>query len=634
MDHLSIPPGASHIRVPYKGTELYDGGDFFSYPGRKKWTEEDLLGLNGFGGRDASEVEAFFQTWLYFGALTCVFKWQGVNVDTAEFLTTDEGSGEVFITTGQVLLAKIRAWRVQWDTTSDKTRKGAGNRTKVETLRILNELCKYTDRYCGVEGREFEGLARAPSDTTVAAWPVSGEISLSTIALGYLLSQAARAIYRDGFIKIRWGASPLLKEGLLERGWCPLDVRRLLTDSAVDGQYYLFMKDCPDDKQRHRGCDESACCATTINEATYVVRHVSGCEPECSHDGVSDDRVSQIIVNNGIPVVSWKQDAGEGCSGFTVQDASASGATYLAISHVWADGLGNPVRNSLPVCQLKRIQACVNAAFPEDDSQPVCFWMDTLCIPVADKYHDVRKKAIGSMRQVYRNAGGVLVFDAKLQKLSRSSTNDEKAVGVYMSNWIHRLWTFQEGMLAKKLFFQLKDGPLYEKDFVDDSVRQQEDEEKSGLYGSFQFTMRSAALGHFTILRDFVEMKLGGNGVYFPPLTHAIQQRTTTRKSDEAICAATILNTDLEEILKIESKHVPDEILAVARMEVFLRQVGEFPQGIIFHQQPRLRRDGYCWAPKTIMGAQPGELARDLNEPRASFDGTGLRVRYPGFLLD
>lgn len=33
-----------------------------------------------------------------------------------------------------------------------------------------------------------------------------------------------------------------------------------------------------------------------------------------------------------------------------------SGTTYTAISHVWADGLGNPAENSLPQCQLERIR--------------------------------------------------------------------------------------------------------------------------------------------------------------------------------------------------------------------------------------------------------------------------------------
>ena len=260
--------------------------------------------------------------------------------------------------------------------------------------------------------------------------------------------------------------------------------------------------------------------------------------------------------------------------------------------------------------------------------------MDTLCIPVADEYKLLRKKSIQMMRQIYRRGGAVLVFDSGMQQLPLASTNNDKAMAVYMSNWLHRLWTFQEGMLAKKLFFQLKDGPLYGQDFVDESVKEQEIDQERGLYGSFQFTARSAALGHFTILRDFVEMKLAGNGQLFPPLTHAIQQRTTTRISDEGICAATILDTNLKDIMAVETKDVPDEVVATKRMEIFLKQVGEFPPGIIFHYQKRLKTEGFRWAPRTIMGARPADFARDLDGKLSSFKGKGLRVRYPGLILE
>ena len=37
-----------------------------------------------------------------------------------------------------------------------------------------------------------------------------------------------------------------------------------------------------------------------------------------------------------------------------VRDAQPN-SWYIALSHVWADGLGNPKANSLPQCQLRRI---------------------------------------------------------------------------------------------------------------------------------------------------------------------------------------------------------------------------------------------------------------------------------------
>lgn len=34
---------------------------------------------------------------------------------------------------------------------------------------------------------------------------------------------------------------------------------------------------------------------------------------------------------------------------------------YVAISHVWSDGLGNPEENALPLCQVKKLQAIIES---------------------------------------------------------------------------------------------------------------------------------------------------------------------------------------------------------------------------------------------------------------------------------
>lgn len=287
------------------------------------------------------------------------------------------------------------------------------------------------------------------------------------------------------------------------------------------------------------------------------------------------------------------------------------------------------------MCQLERIQARVDSVFP-DGPHPVRFWMDTLCIPAAKEYKALRNKSIALMQQIYKLAFAVLVFDAGLQQLSRSSTPHEKAISLYMSNWVHRLWTFQEGMFAKKLFFQLKDG--VEDITADEEHDADQEDEGSGL---FPRSALVAITGHFVILKDFVEMKATdpsvGNWLLLPPLAHALHQRTTTRMSDEAICAATILDLDVNEIMGVpdpDGRKKPEEILAVERMEIFLRQMRHFRPGIVFHNQKRMKKEGYRWAPATMMGVEPGIFSREMESGASSFRGKGLRVRYPGFILE
>jgi hypothetical protein len=195
------------------------------------------------------------------------------------------------------------------------------------------------------------------------------------------------------------------------------------------------------------------------------------------------------------------------------------------------------------------------------------------------------------------------------------------------------LWTLQEAMFAKKLYFWLKEGPLNTEDFQRDINNEREADVQKGLISSPMSVAYSAALGGLSILRDFVEMKLEGPGLLFAPLADCIHQRATTRISDEAICAAAILDMDAEDILAVETKGVPDEVVASKRMEIFLKQVGKFPPGMIFHHHKRLKTEGYRWAPKTILGSEPRYFIRDAKDS-TPFSGKGLRVQYPGFILE
>lgn len=142
--------------------------------------------------------------------------------------------------------------------------------------------------------------------------------------------------------------------------------------------------------------------------------------------------------------------------------------------------MGNPAANSLPRCQLSRLQQMVDqlcsrswaeqkrylsmfgpkklSAEGASSSKARGFWMDSLCVPVRDE--NARKKAIRNMRNVYENADAVLVLDSWVQKLdSRSESVIEIAARLYLCSWNRRLWTLQEAVMAQNLFFELKNGP-------------------------------------------------------------------------------------------------------------------------------------------------------------------------------
>ncbi|KAF8252205.1 hypothetical protein K440DRAFT_391393 [Wilcoxina mikolae CBS 423.85] len=86
------------------------------------------------------------------------------------------------------------------------------------------------------------------------------------------------------------------------------------------------------------------------------------------------------------------------------------------------------------------------------------FWIDTICCPPDDAgQNEAQELAIGKMSETYENARAVLVIDSWLQThniVNPVDTNTEILMRIVCSNWNSRLWTPQEGALAKMLFFQ------------------------------------------------------------------------------------------------------------------------------------------------------------------------------------
>lgn len=264
-----------------------------------------------------------------------MFRLGRIKIKESAFITTGEGG--TFLTT-KLLPSKILAWR-----TKCKGEEDSGP-AWIETKKIFDELSTYLDRYCGIEGQEDAGRARA-STTPSIAWPVSEEISMAIIALEHILHKAAIEIYspRGGESGSRRGASNLLKKRLIEMGWCRMDVRRLLSDVKIDGHYYLALQRCPQGLHTHWDCSETLCRAGNVDEKKYVTRHVENCACNGDEHGTAVREVVGIIeddqgakegeIEGGIPVLSWW--VGESSQyGFIVDNARSRKIRYVAISHV------------------------------------------------------------------------------------------------------------------------------------------------------------------------------------------------------------------------------------------------------------------------------------------------------------
>jgi hypothetical protein len=172
-----------------------------------------------------------------------------------------------------------------------------------------------------------------------------------------------------------------------------------------------------------------------IEERTYKTEHVQeGCA--CMHLEMPSQKLHRLVKAMKVPLAQYV--------GGRLEVTVAQNATKnVAISHVWADRLGNTDgRNSLPRCQIVRLQKLCNELYGDDAAEsPVAFYIDTLCVPRDLTY---RQLAIEKMRDVYAAAGKVLVLDRGIQSVSGKSCDlTQISAVITFSGWMKRLWTYQ-----------------------------------------------------------------------------------------------------------------------------------------------------------------------------------------------
>lgn len=254
--------------------------------------------------------------------------------------------------------------------------------------------------------------------------------------------------------RLHLGLSKRLQVQMRQDGWCPTDVHRLAHQLDLSSLYYASNLDRPEPDVRHDGCSEALCSKSQLQESSYNIRHAPSCDGKCKMIDVPSEELSSILLTlNVIPLIQY--DPTNDLSPLKLVPA-LPGTRYVAISHVWSHGLGNPHKNALWKCQLHRIGKQVSQLYPEQGGQPMLYWLDTICFPIHE--FGAADKAMIFMRKTYADADCVLVLDRYLESSpSKDRLSLECLMRVLCSSWTRRLWTLQEGVLARKLYFQFTD---------------------------------------------------------------------------------------------------------------------------------------------------------------------------------
>ncbi|OBT38482.1 hypothetical protein VE00_11190 [Pseudogymnoascus sp. WSF 3629] len=464
----------------------------------------------------------------------------------------------------------------------------------------------------------------------------------------------------------QWGDYSLLRKRLKRSKWCRADIKRFMENESLDFLMYVGSIKSPRRFENHEECTDVVCRGRMVNIDSYKQKHV---REDCNCHFVHMPSAFADAVNEGfIPLASWNGSEIK----LSVYNEEHE-MPYVAISHVWSDGKGNNDANALYKCQLDLIDEKIRVlysypirspslgnplfgptkirGFQDPWRKPVGFWMDTLCTPVREDQKILRKKSIAQMRDIYESADRVLVFDSLIQELRATDSMYEKCVRLVISNWQHRLWTLQEGVLSRQTCFVLQNGAIILDELKDEEGRKQQGE-SPGFYDRITSGVQIVPVMNLSLFLDVQEespeKKRASN---FTVLIPTINNRATTRQEDETVCIATLLRIDTNPLQAISSpftskqlKDLPliqrqaeEQQVCDERMKYLLCQIQIFEANVIFNTLERIPSDGFRWAPRSFLG-QSGSLVTSLPGPQSLAHSQGHILKsgdmVEGFVVD
>lgn len=314
--------------------------------------------------------------------------------------------------------------------------------------------------------------------------------------------------YENDFASAALCGTVLRRRMSWEAGWCRSQVSMILRTFSTSYAYYVSA--IRPDQVQHNGPNHRYCtddrCNLRRDEKEYQYAHTE----KCQHQGNMNCEMLQAPLNDimkilgagGILLIRLESNQ-------LVATRAKYGLPYVAATHVWSGGLGNPKGNAMPACQLremaeltassrKAIQSLKPGTTPEQvlpavwetivnplrlirEPSPNWFWIDTLNIPRVDESQERqeeneivgtrRTNAIDVMTQTYAAADSAIVLDPELRQLQlkwyqRTTDPDSEEADlvlleifswILVSSWMTRCWTFQEGAMAKELLVKLSE---------------------------------------------------------------------------------------------------------------------------------------------------------------------------------
>ncbi|MCJ1377320.1 hypothetical protein MMC17_000414 [Xylographa soralifera] len=628
MDHLRLSEDSwEYPEVPYLDSArvfVYDNAEQTRFLERKGWSWPEIRAIaqmkpSTVDGHTAEHAAALVQAWLYFGFIHAVTR---LPVDTSQYVCCNR-SGKLVVTS-KPLLGHLRRWQ---DMLASQEDQGTNVIAQVD---MLWKIYHYFLAHVAVVWRDF-----LPHEVGASIVILHQTIALAKLSMyPHSYSPPSLCNFHDYFHK-------QIRAPLVDHDWCTTTIQRLGQRLSPLTLYHMasIKNTLPSKSVSHAACSNFQCHASKPAAGILKPQH-SALDCRCQLIPSTQDKVTLIVEEGCIPLLSFSKGTGISIESLSLASPGED-VPYVAISHVWADGLGNPSDNTMYPCQIELMQDSVsqvmqNRSQRQGDAlkENSFFWIDTLCVPAnAGK---AKSTAIAMMEDIYRKATIVLVVDAGLKQLNSIVTSPfQIAISIASSRWWTRLWTLQEGVFAKALYFQLLDIAVSPVDVVQQSRELFSNTSDAPAWDIQTMLVKDA-------LSEVEELSLrelrSDSGRH---ILKALSWRFTSRDADETICLAILLKLSISELSQLEED-------PKTRMKAFILMQRFFSSSVLFghglHEE-RFEEEGFRWAPYSFLSRTSGPSAynnmfssqwiEELPHVEIAYaDEQGLHIRSHGFRLD
>ncbi|KAL0056788.1 hypothetical protein AAF712_016599, partial [Marasmius tenuissimus] len=404
-----------------------------------------------------------------------------------------------------------------------------------------------------------------------------------------VLCHCVRAALKDGAAfdaldhsRISLGLIELYR-GQLKKKWSDKTMGFELERLVVGGLAFIaYTASCPPTRK------------STVDPADSRPLHTT---PECACEFMKPpiSEIKNVLTNDRVPVVALDE-----ANNLVVHDSTVQ--AYVAISHVWADGLGSTTEEGLPKCQVTRLANLASRAVSGG-----AFWLESLCVPSDEDPH---RRATKLTPAAWKGAYTVLVIDGAVRtQCSLSSAKEELLMRIATSGWMQQVSTLQAGMLAQRLAFEVSDGVI----------------DSTHFNGApYDIALRVIPFlrhrPHDDVKRELAPICETPPRCSYNELIPLLRHRKTSKAEDEPIAVAGVLGVDSSRLVQMDGLD--------SRMKELLLQCKTLPRsiGVTGWNSQKLGLPGFSWAPASISQVLWGTEWQDPLSATVTPDG--LRARY------